>query len=311
MPRWRDTDVPDQTGRVAVVTGATGGLGLRVAEVLAAHGARVLIGSRNPARGEAALALVAASASGPRPEVVALDLSSLASVAAAASDIRNRTDGQLDLLISNGGIMAPPLRFSVDGFESQWATNVLGAAALAWRLLPEIEATSGARVVFVSSSRHASASLDEATIRTDVRGENYRGFDYYGRTKLADLLVATELDRHFRRVGSDAIALAAHPGFTATGIVSSGFAALPRVLHPIANWGMRTLGQPVQLGALPILYAATAPGANGSNYYGPRGLGGMRGYPGPARRSRESENEDVAVAVVKVVSDLIGIPAPR
>ncbi|MEJ1230342.1 MAG: SDR family NAD(P)-dependent oxidoreductase [Galbitalea sp.] len=136
MARWSDADVPDQTGRVAAVTGATGGLGLRVAEVLAAHGARVLLGSRNPERGAAALARVAAVATAAAPEIVDLDLSSLSSVRAAATDIRDRAGGRLDLLVNNGGIMAPPLTFSADGYELQWATNSLGAAALTWQLLP-------------------------------------------------------------------------------------------------------------------------------------------------------------------------------
>lgn len=310
MPRWHDTDVPDQTGRVALVTGATGGLGLQVAEALAAHGARVLIGSRNPDRGAAAVRRVAAAATGLPPEGVSLDLSSLESVAAAADDVHQRTGGQLDLLVSNAGIMAPPLGFSVDGFESQWATNVLGAAALTWRLLRDIEAASAGRVVFVSSTRHLSASIDEALIRADVRGENYRGFDFYGRTKLADLLLSRQLEKHFRREETRAMALAAHPGFSATGIVGSGFAALPRVIRPVANWGMRTLGQSVELGALPILYAATAPEAVGSGYYGPRGLGELRGYPGPARLSAASESDAVGAALVKVVADLVGLPEP-
>ncbi|HEX4058598.1 MAG TPA: oxidoreductase [Galbitalea sp.] len=311
MPRWRDTDVPDQTGRVALVTGATGGLGLRVAEVLAGHGARVLVGSRNTGRGSAALARVDAAASGARPELVSLDVSSLESVAAAVERLSRRIDGRLDLLINNAGIMSPPLEFSPDGFELQWATNVLGPAALTWRLLPAIESTPGSRVVFVSSSRHASATLDGARIRADVRGDDYRGFDYYGRTKLADLLLTDELERHLRRTGADSMAVAAHPGFTATGIVGSGFASLPRAVHPIANWGMRTLGQPVSIGALPILYAATAAGVMGSDYFAPRGLNGMRGHPRPTPRSPGSHNAEVAATLVKVVSELIGLPAPR
>src|SRR5580698_2762698 len=116
MPKWHDTDIPDLGNRIALVSGATGGLGLQVAEVLAAHGARVIVGSRSQQRGEAALARIAAAATGARPELVALDVSSLESVAVAADDIRNTADGRLDLLINNAGIMAPPLQFSVDGF---------------------------------------------------------------------------------------------------------------------------------------------------------------------------------------------------
>lgn len=304
MPRFRDNDVPDQTGRTAVVTGATGGLGLRLSEVLASHGALVLLGSRNPERGAAALARVRAVACGPPPQLVSLDLSDLTSVLAAATDIRQRTGDRLDLLINNGGIMAPPLAFSPDGFESQWATNVLGPAALTRQLLPAIEATPGSRVVFVSSTRSLSARLDEARIRADVRGENYRGFDYYGRTKFADLLLSHELERHFRLTGAHAISVAAHPGFAATGIVGSGFAGLPAILRPIANWGMGALGQPVEVGALPILYAATAPGVTGDDYFGPRALCGLRGYPAPARRLRASRSDELGRTLVRVVEEL-------
>ena len=310
MRRFTDPDVPDQSGRTALVTGATGGLGLRVAEVLASHGARVLVGSRNRERGANALERVSAVATGAAPELVELDLASLRSVRAAAADIRGRTRDRLDVLINNGGIMAPPLAFSVDGFESQWATNVLGAAALTWLLVPAIEAAPRSRVVFVSSTRHLSARLDEARIRADVRGEDYRGFDYYGRTKLADLLLSHDLEQRFRHGTTSAISVAAHPGFTATGIVGSGFAALPGLVRPIANWGMAALGQPVEVGALPILFAATAPGVRGDDYFGPRSLGGLRGYPAPARRSSDSENDALAEVLQRVVSELTGVPAP-
>jgi NAD(P)-dependent dehydrogenase (short-subunit alcohol dehydrogenase family) len=302
--RFTDTNVPDQTGRTAVVTGATGGLGLRVAEVLAAHGARMLIGSRNASRGATALARVSAAATGAAPELVSLDLASLGSVRAAAADIRDRTNDRLDLLINNGGIMAPPLTFSPDGFESQWATNVLGPAALTWQVMPAIEATPGSRVVFVSSTRHLSARLDEAQIRADVRGERYRGFDYYGRTKLADLLLSHEFERRFREAAAETLSVAAHPGFTATGIVGSGFAGLPRILRPIANWGSGALGQSVAKGALPILYAATAPDVYGDDYFGPRWLGGLRGYPARAKRSAESKSDELGRTLVRIVGEL-------
>jgi protochlorophyllide reductase len=303
------TDPDRLDGRTALVTGATGGLGLRVASVLAQRGARVLVGGRNPERGASALEQVARAATGEAPELVTIDLASLKSVAEAVADIRTRAGNRLDLLVNNGGIMAPPLSFSVDGFELQWATNVLGPAALTWQLLPAIEDAGGSpRVVWVSSTRHASASLDETQLRSDVRGENYRGFDFYGRTKLADLLLSRELDQHFARVGSRAISVAAHPGFTATGIVESGFADLPRPIRPIANWGARTFGQQVEAGALPILYAATAPGVAGDDYFGPRSLGGLRGRPGPSKRSAASRSDEIGGMLVRVVSELTSIP---
>jgi NAD(P)-dependent dehydrogenase (short-subunit alcohol dehydrogenase family) len=302
--RFQDNDVPDQSGRTALVTGATGGLGLRVAEVLASRGATVLLGSRNPERGAQALARVSAAATGTQPQLVSLDLADLTSVRGAAADIRSRTGDNLDLLINNGGIMAPPLTFSVDGFESQWATNVIGPYILTRSLLPALGSTPGSRVVFVSSSRHSSAHLDEARIRADIRGENYRGFDYYGKTKLADLLLAQQFQQHFHDAGDETLAVAAHPGFTATGIVGSGFAGLPRILRPIANWGSDALGQPVAKGALPILYAATMPEVYGDDYFGPRWLGGLRGYPARAKRSPASTNAELGRTLVRILDEL-------
>ncbi len=164
--------------------------------------------------------------------------------------------------------------------------------------------------MFVSSTRHFSGAFDEARLRADVRGEDYRGFDYYGRTKLADLLLSRELEGHFRRAGADSVSVAAHPGFTATGIVGSGFAGLPAFVRPVANWGMGTLGQRVELGALPILYAATAPEVAGGDYFGPRGLLGLRGYPGRAKRSAESRSDRLGETLVRVVAELTGLAAP-
>jgi NAD(P)-dependent dehydrogenase (short-subunit alcohol dehydrogenase family) len=302
--------VPDQSGRTAVVTGATGGLGLRVAEVLASRGALVLVGSRNEQRGASALARVAAAASGPAPELVNVDLADLSSVKAAAANIRGRTDDRLDLLVNNGGIMAPPRSFSPDGFELQWATNVLGPAALTWLLLPAIEAATAGRVVFVSSTRHHSGSFDERRLRADLRGDGYRGFDYYGRTKLADLLLSRELQKHFTRTGSAALSLAAHPGFTATGIVGNGFSAMPEFLRPVANWGAHVLGQPVEIGALPILVAATDRDVAGGSYLGPTDLGGLRGAPGPSKRSALSESDELGALLVGDVAELTGVRAP-
>jgi NAD(P)-dependent dehydrogenase (short-subunit alcohol dehydrogenase family) len=312
---WTEADIPDQTGRTAVVTGATAGLGLRVAEVLAEHGARVLLGSRNPARGAAALKRVAAVATGPAPEIVELDLSDLDSVDAAVASIRKRTGDRVDLLINNGGVMAPPLSFSSDGYELQWATNVFGPAALTWMLLPAIEKTPGSRVVFVSSNRHFKGAFDEARLRSDLRGENYRGFDYYGRTKLADLLLTRELQRHFAKLHKstpsvDAISVAAHPGFTATELVGNGFAGLPGFAHRIATAATGVLGQPVEVGALPILYAATAPDVRGSQFFGPTHFFELRGPPGRAARSPASRSDELGATLVRCVAEFTSVKPP-
>jgi NAD(P)-dependent dehydrogenase (short-subunit alcohol dehydrogenase family) len=302
-------EVPRLDGMVALVTGATSGLGLEVARVLASHGASVIIGSRDPERGRTAAESIAAVGAQP-PGVVALDLASVASVRDAAARIRELTGDHLDLLVNNGGIMAPPRSFSVDGFESQWATNVIGPAALTWQLLPAIEATPGSRVVFVSSDTHRRARLDDEIIQADVRGENYRGFAVYGRTKLADLLVANELQVHFDEHHIPSLSVAAHPGFSATGIVSSGFAGLPRFAHRIAAAAVGVLGQPVAMGALPILLAATAPGVTGGQYFGPTHFGELRGPPGPARRSTAATDRKLGRMLVARLEEYTGLSAP-
>lgn len=303
------TQSPNLAGHTALVTGANSGLGLQVATVLASGGARVLLAARNVERGTAALATVSAAAAGAAPELLTLDLASLESVKAAVAEVERMSPNGLDLLVNNGGIMAPPLAFSVDGFELQWATNVLGPAALTWQLLPQLD-HQGGRVVWVSSTRHASARVAEEQIRRDIRGENYRGFDVYGRTKLADLLLSRQLAAHFESTGNGAISAAAHPGFTATAIVENGFAGLPAALRPIANWGARTLGQPVAAGALPILFAATAPGVHGDDYFGPRSLGGLRGKPADSKRSVQSRDDSTMHMLTRLVSEFTGIPAP-
>jgi NAD(P)-dependent dehydrogenase (short-subunit alcohol dehydrogenase family) len=307
---WSESDIPDQTGRTALVTGATGGLGLRIAEVLATHGARVLLGSRNAEKGASALQQVTAGATGEPPELIHLDLSGLASVRSAATSVRTLTHDHLDLLVNNGGVMAPPLTFSPDGFELQWATNVIGPAVLTWLLLPALEKTTSSRVVWVSSDQHRRAHLDQTQLQADVRGENYRGFDTYGRTKLADLLLSHNLKQHFQRAGSATISVAAHPGFTATGIVGAGFAALPRWMHRIATAATGILGQPVEAGALPILYAAAAPDVTGDQFFGPTRVGELRGPPGIARRSKASEDDATGRMLARFIEEATGVQVP-
>ncbi|MDM4763837.1 SDR family NAD(P)-dependent oxidoreductase [Galbitalea sp. SE-J8] len=310
-PHWNELDVPDQTGRTALVTGATGGLGLRVATVLASAGARVLLASRNAERGERARQQVAAVATDAAPEVVELDIADPDSVARAADDIRRRTGDRLDLLVNNAGIMAPPLRFADDGTELQWATNVFGPAALTWRLLPAIERVSGSRVVFVSSIVHFRGRFDALRLERDGEGLDYSPFAYYARTKLADLLLSRELERHFRRTRASTIALAAHPGFSSTGLVDATVADRPAWLQTVASRGTRLTGQPVEAGALPLLYAATATGVRGAQYYGPAWAFESRGPVTRAARSPSSRSDELGALLLGFVSRRVGLDAPR
>jgi NAD(P)-dependent dehydrogenase (short-subunit alcohol dehydrogenase family) len=307
VSRWSEEDIPDQTGRTAVVTGATGGLGLRTAIVLAEHGARVLLTSRDAGRGQAALDQVQRVATGADPEIVPLDLGDLQSVKDAARDIRERTGDHVDLLINNAGIMAPPLGFSEDGFERQWATNVFGPAVLTWLTAPAVQNVDGARVVFVSSLAHFSGSFTANRVERDLRGDGYVAFAVYGRTKLADLLLSRELERSFRRQGSPAIAVAAHPGFSATGLIESTVAGKPEWVKTAMRSSISLAGQSTEGGALPSLFAATDPSVRGSQYYGPAWVFETRGPPTRAARSPASRSDELGAILLDEIERHTGV----
>jgi protochlorophyllide reductase len=303
MP-WSEADIPDQSGRTALVTGATSGLGLRIAEVLAAKGARVLMTSRNPEKGERALARVSAAGSA---ELVDLDLGDLDSVAAATVDIRDRTGDHLDLVINNAGIMMPPLGFNDAGLEQQWATNVVGPAALTWQLLPAFSHVPGSRVLFTSSIAHWAGDFSAERLEKDARGADYHAFAYYGRTKLANLLLARELQKHFLRSGAESIAATAHPGYTTTELVRSVGEGRPEWVGDLARRGTALLGQSVEGGALPMLYAATEPGVRGSQYFGPAWVFETRGPPTRAARLPASRSDWLGAVLLDFVSEHSGL----
>jgi protochlorophyllide reductase len=311
MARWSEDNIPDQTGRTALVTGATGGLGLRVATVLASKGARVLLAARNPQRGADALEQVKRVATDAAPEVVDIDLADLGSVRAAVPEIRERTGDRLDLLVNNAGIMAPPLGFSPDGFELQWATNVFGPAALTWSLLPAITETPGARVVFVSSVAHFGGAISADRLERFAHGDNYSAWGYYGATKLADLLLSRELQRHFLRIRSGAISVAAHPGVASTNLISSTTEGRPAWVKAAAASAISVLGQPTESGALPLLFAATEDGVQGSQYFGPAWVFETRGPPARAARSPQSRSDEAGAALLDFVEQQTLVPAPR
>ena len=191
---WDAGDIPDQTGRIAVVTGANSGLGLVTARELARHGAHVVMACRNLDKGRAAQAEVAAAASGPKPELETLDLASLSSVRSFAERFEQGHE-HLDLLINNAGVMAPPRRQTADGFELQFGTNHLGHFALTNLLLPLMEGRDDARVVTLSSTAHKIGRIAFDNLNGDRR---YFRWNAYGQSKLANLLFALELDRRLR-----------------------------------------------------------------------------------------------------------------
>ncbi len=303
MPRWTADDIPDRTGITAVVTGANSGLGLRSAEALAAKGALVLLACRNAAKAASALEAVKARATGPAPEVVSLDLASLASVAECAAELGERLD-RLDLLLNNAGIMAVPKGKTVDGFESQLGTNHLGHFALTGRLLPTLLAAPAPRVVNVSSNAHKFGRLNLDDLFFERT--HYSRWRAYGQTKLANLLFTSELQNRAANAGTALVAAAAHPGYAATNL-TSGPATGAAFLRPALRVADRIVGQPDHMGALPQLYAATMPDVLPDDYWGPDSFREQRGYPTRVGRSRAARDAESARLLWERSEQLTGV----
>ncbi|MGW3960198.1 oxidoreductase [Amycolatopsis sp. NPDC005003] len=308
--RWTEADIPDQSGRTVLVTGANSGLGLRTSQVLAGKGARVLLACRSAERGAKALEIVKAAAAGAGPELIPLDLSELASVRAAAVSVRERTGDTLDVLVNNAGVMATARGRTADGFELQFGTNHLGHAALTWLLLPALRGGRHARVVALSSIAATGARIDVEDPNFEHR--RYNPATAYGQSKLANQVFAMELDRRLRAAGDDVVGVAAHPGYTATGL-GSGMArsySNPVVRSVIAGGhkiGEALFAQNVRRGALPQLYAATADGVEGGDYIVPGGLGGTRGNPVKGRPLPAARSESLGAALWDVTAKLTGV----
>jgi NAD(P)-dependent dehydrogenase (short-subunit alcohol dehydrogenase family) len=276
---WTEADIPDQRGRVAVVTGANSGLGLETARQLAVHGATVVLACRSAVRGAAAVADIRQRAPDARLELQELDLASLESVQSASEALRDRYD-RIDLLVNNAGVTYTDRQLTRDGFELQFGTNHLGHFALTAGLLDRMVSVEGSRVVTVSSLGHwlrCRFDLD------DLRAEHgYNRFIAYSRSKLANLLFTYELHRRLVAAGAPTVALAAHPGGADTGVINHvpGAAFMHRYLAALA--------QSASMGALPSLRAATDPVASGGQFFGPNRLFESRGYPVVVRSSSRS-----------------------
>ncbi|MFI1800038.1 oxidoreductase [Streptomyces sp. NPDC020379] len=265
MNGWSASDIPDQSGRTAVVTGANSGLGYVTARELARRGARVVLACRDATRAEAAEERIRAEAPGADVLSAPLDLADLASVRGFAERF---PDERLDLLVNNAGVMALPERKTVDGFEMQFGTNHLGHFALTGLLLPRLRAAGrGARVVTVSSLLHFLGTVDPRDPNMEHR---YRRWTAYARSKSANLLFVHELSRRLAAEGSPVVAAAAHPGYAATALQTKGARMEERAwlerLFEVLN---RTVAQSPEAGALPTLYAATAPEAGPDDFFGP------------------------------------------
>ena len=275
---WSTADMPGQAGRLAVVTGGTGGLGFETVAALAAAGAHVVIASRDAGKGAEALARLAPRAPREAVRFELMDLADLASVRDFAGRMLAR-DQPLDLLVNNAGVMGgAQRRLTADGFERQFGVNYLGHFALTGLLLPLLRRGAGARVVNVSSLAHQAGRLDFA----DLQSERYSAMAAYGRSKAAMLMFAQALQRRSSAQDWGVTAFAAHPGFSTTGLLRPDSAAA-RVAIKAVDLVAPLVGQSAAQGALPILYAATAPQAQPGGYTGPDGLLELRGAPKPAK----------------------------
>ncbi len=287
MAHWNAEHIPDQSGRVAIVTGANSGLGYETTRALARKGARVVMACRNLKRGQQARDRILQRTPGAALDLLPLDLGSLEAVRAFAAKYRAAYQ-RLDLLINNAGVMAPPRRETADGFEMQFGVNHLGHFALTGLLLDLLVSTPGSRVVTVSSTAayYGRINFD------DLQGEKrYSRYQAYGQSKLANLLFAFELQRRLAAASSGTISNGAHPGLAETNLQARAASdsgnlferGLYTVMHALVSQG-------AELGALPQLYAATAPDAEGGALYGPRVLH-VRGYPRRVRPPGAARNK--------------------
>ncbi|NGN65174.1 SDR family NAD(P)-dependent oxidoreductase [Streptomyces sp. A7024] len=304
MSAWSARDIPDQSGRTAVVTGANSGIGYAAARELARAGARVVLACRSEHRGGEALARLRAEVPGAEAELRPLDLGDLKSVRDFADGLPGSSDGSLDLLINNAGVMAIPYGETADGFETQIGVNHLGHFALTGLLLPRLTAAERARVVSVSSLFHFTSQVDLNDLHMRRR---YRRWVQYGRSKSADLLFVHELARRLARAGSDVVAAAAHPGYAATNLQAASVQSEHRPLaERIFAIGNRLIAQSADDGALPTLFAATAPGVHPDTFIGPRVLG-WRGAPSTSTRAKWTLNDAASQRLWEESERLTGV----
>jgi len=294
MMGWSEADIPDQRGRIAVVTGANSGIGFDTARALAAKGARVILACRDPEKGHQAERRIRAAA--PEADVVfmPLDLASLTSIERFGKDLAV-AEPELDILCNNAGVMMPPLGRTAEGFELQFGTNHLGHFALTGRLLDLLRRGENARIVSVSSMAHYWGRIDFDDLNSEKR---YNATRAYGQSKLANLLFIRELARRLQARGEPIVAAAAHPGSTRTNLQQHS-----RLLSALIPF----FSQQPPDGALPTLYAATAPGVHGGDYYGPGRLLETMGPPRPARSTFASKDPDSARRLWEVSERLTGV----
>ncbi len=292
---WTADDIPDQTGQIVIVTGANSGLGFETARALAKKGAAVIMACRSTDKAEEAARPIRAEYPAADLTIMPLDLASLDSVRRFAQDFTQRYK-TLNLLINNAGVMAlPQRRETVDGFEMQFGTNHLGHFALTGLLMPLIAGTPGARVVSVSSFMHRTGRINFDDLQAK---QSYGRWSAYSQSKLANLLFTYELQRRFEAAGTDALAVAVHPGYASTNLQRYSGAS---------SFANRFFAQSQQMGALPTLYAATMPTVKGGEFFGPGGFTKMRGYPKRVDSNKRSHDQPTAARLWSVSEELTGV----
>jgi len=301
--KWTAADIPDQSGRVAVVTGANTGLGYWTAEMLADKGAHVVLAVRNLDKGKDAVDRITAQS--PKADVALqqLDLTSLDAIRETAEELK-AAHQRIDLLINNAGVMYTDKATTKDSFELQFGTNHLGHFAFTGLLLDRLLPVQGSRVVTVSSVGHRIiAKIHFDDLQSD---RSYNRVAAYGQSKLANLMFTYELQRRLAAKGAPTVALAAHPGGSDTELTRY----IPRLVKPVVDVVWRMFSQSAEMGALPTVRAATDPSAQGGQYYGPDGIGETRGYPKVVQSSKQSHDEAIQRRLWAVSEELTGVTYP-
>ncbi len=307
-PTWSLAEMPDLTGKRALVTGVTGGIGQHTALELARQGAQVILSARSQEKLDIVVSDIRRTLPNASLVTLIMDLADLTSVRHAAAEASPY--GPLDILVNNAGVMATPHRRTVDGFDLQLGTNHLGHFALTGLLLPQLVASGDARVVTVSSQMHRTV---RSVPLTDPRVDegHYSKWRAYSRSKLANLLFMYELDRRARRAGLPITSVGAHPGYAATNLISGGLRMDGRTAEgSILEAATRVLAQPSDMGALPSLMAATMPGLPAGTYIGPRGPGEARGAPTIVGTSKYARDEAMAAGLWRISEEATGIAYP-
>jgi NAD(P)-dependent dehydrogenase (short-subunit alcohol dehydrogenase family) len=302
MSGWTASDIPDQTGRTVVITGANTGLGFEAATALALRGAHVVLAVRNLDKGTAACADIVAK--NPRADLALqqLDLASLSSIRSAADELRSAYSS-IDVLINNAAVLWTPKSTTADGFELQFGTNHLGHFALTGQLLDRLLTVPNSRVVTMSSLDHLFGKIEF----DDLQGERqYSRSGAYRHAKLANLMFSHELQRRLSAAQAATIAVAAHPGMSSSDLIKNAPQGVRQVLMAIRP----LFNQSAAMGALPVLRAATDPGVVGGQYYGPRRLFETRGEPELARSSARSRDESVQRRLWSISEELTHVAYP-